>query len=133
MRIEALAFIFLALIVGKALIYLEGEQEVELPAFDEATNEFIGLDDLNFSDVGGLDAIADALHNIGQVAVFIGQNALALFELIFDAIVFTVEWGIFVTSLTFQELPGVPWWVNLIILTPFIIAILFKVFTRGQE
>ena len=124
-KFGVILFVLLAFGTLKSLILLEDSDAITAPDFIEPTFAFSF--DPDFKKVGGADFIADALSNIGEVFLLIGENLVALFIGLAQTTALVFQFIFFLFQLVFTGIPGAPWYINVLIVLPFTIGLIYVV------
>lgn len=122
--------------VLKAMILADvSANGIEFPEFNDPQYEFVDVNDMNFYSVGGINAVSEALHNIGEILEFVGRNTIALLETILNGVVFIAEWALFIVTNSITPIEGAPAFVNVLLVTPITAAVGVMVFsmTTGRK
>lgn len=94
---------------------------IVFPEWEEPSTVFGWEPD--FKKVSGADFIADALSNIGEIFKLIGENVIALFQLIMESVLFVSAWVVFIFSNALAPIEGAPTIINILLITPFSAAV----------
>lgn len=131
MKLLHIIFLFLAFAMAKILILQEFENvpTIVFPTFDEP--------DVTFRDTsGGCGSFIDCTEYVGAVLFNIGAGVIYIVLLIVELIRYLFDFIGLLLSVTIDDIPGAPFWVNLFIVGMPLAAmalILFRLFRKGAS
>lgn len=122
MNFTGLIFIFITYAVLKSMIIADVDAQsitIEAPSLPSLDLNVT----FNYVSIGGIDAIADAIHNLYITIAGIAQATVALVVFLYDLIVYLVQLFLFITVNAFTGFDGAPWYINTITATPAIVMV----------
>lgn len=131
MKIGFILFVFLAYAMAKVLILNEsqGQPAIDFPTLDIPSFDFVDLS-------GGCGGFVDCIEYVGAVLLNMTLGIIFIVLLLINLIVYVFEVIGKILSLTFEGIEGAPFWVNALVVTPFLAAlgvVIFKLIRSGES
>lgn len=131
MKALAIVFIFVAFSFAKLLIIQEGSgaPAFTFPTFDAPTFEPIDLS-------AGCAGFFDCTEYVGAVFYNIGLGLIFFVEFIIELIGYIFSIIVLLISVQFAGIDGAPFWINGLLLLPFLLGmalIVFKLLRKGDS
>lgn len=122
MKFLTIFFIFIAFTLAKILILNEGNTEpIVFPSFDAPDFDFIDLS-------GGCGGFTDCIEYVGAVLYNIGLTIIFLVLFIVELVTYVFELFALLLQVTFTGIDGAPFWINILLATPFAAAVALIIF-----
>lgn len=129
MKLINVVFVFLAFTIFKSMVLAETQPDaITFPSMDFPDLEFETIPD-------GCSGFTDCIEYVGKVIVNLVLGIVYVVLLLFNLIAFIAALFVTVGEVTVTGIDNAPWWVNLIVFTPYlgiVGVILYKMIRKGD-